>query len=209
MTGEAPLEALFSTPGLSPCPQSGKERLSESSHCLSLFPPESWGSAETSATTFPRASWSFLPSGNFHPWLPLPTLSPRLECSFDFCLHWKFLLPYSSRIVIGEFLSSLIPSFLSFILSSSFSFPLPSFLPVIHWFYSCILSIHSFSFHQALGRREGRTDSEVKEYINLCERRKVNKQDRLHNGQVPVQSKHVRPFVKKLNQNFKAATAEH
>ena len=112
--------------------------------------------------------------------------------------------------IIGEFLSFFIRSFLLFILSlSSFSFPLPSFLPVIHSFYSCILSSHSFSFHQALGHGEGRTESEVKECINLCERRKVNKKDRLHNGQVPVQNKHVRPFVKKIIQNFKVVTAEH
>ena len=121
------LAPLFWIPGLSPCPHSGKELLSESSHCLPLFPLESWGSAETSATTFPGASWSFLPSGNFHPWLPLPTLSPRLECSFDFCFHWKFLLPYSSRYNrwISFFLHSFIPSFHSF--SLLLFFP-PSFL---------------------------------------------------------------------------------
>ena len=156
MTGEVPLEALFSTPLLDSRAFSlppVRERASFREQPLPPPPPlESWGSAEASATTFPRASWSFLPSGNFHPWC----LCPRCPLAWNvlstsvYTENSSYLIP---RGITGEYLSFFIRSFLPCLLSSSFSFPLPSFLPVILSLYSCILSSHSFSFHQALGHK--------------------------------------------------------
>ena len=121
------LAPLFWIPGLSPCPRSGKELLSESSHCLPLPPQNPGVQLRPVQPHFPGPPGPSCPPGIFtHGCLcPRCPLAWNVLSTSVYTENSSYLIP---RGITGEYLSFFIRSFLPSMPSLFLFFFPPSFL---------------------------------------------------------------------------------